>query len=58
VIEIKDVIACGNKGVVEWAFTETRKSDGWTHTMDDAIVFRLRDDGAILYWREYFDPAQ
>jgi limonene-1,2-epoxide hydrolase len=25
--------------------------------MEDAVVFELRD-GAIVYWREYFDPLQ
>lgn len=57
VIHIQDVIVCGNKGVVEWRFAETRKADGYTHVMEDAIVFHLRDD-KIVYWREYFDPAQ
>lgn len=58
VIEVKDVICCGHKGVVEWTFAETRKADGYTHVMEDAIVFHLRDDGKVTYWREYFDPDQ
>lgn len=58
VIEIREVICCGNKGVVEWSFAETRNADGWTHVMEDAIVFHLREDGMVLYWREYFDPNQ
>jgi uncharacterized protein (TIGR02246 family) len=57
-ISIKRVIACGDEGVVEWTFSETRRSDGWTHTMEDAIVFRLDAAGKVAYWREYFDPAQ
>jgi uncharacterized protein (TIGR02246 family) len=57
VIRIKDVIFCGDKGAVEWSFAETRKSDGYTHVMEDAIVVHLRN-GKIAYWREYFDPAQ
>ena len=60
-IQIKQVICCGDqdrlKGVVEWCFAETRRSDGWTHTMEDAIVFEMRA-GKITYWREYFDPNQ
>lgn len=57
VITIKQVIVTGNKGVVEWSFAETRKADGYAHTMEDAIVFELRD-ADIIYWREYFDPVQ
>ena len=57
VIQIKQIIVSGNKGVVEWSFAETRKADGYTHTMEDAIVFTLRD-GDVVYWREYFDPVQ
>src|SRR5689334_13152014 len=41
VIAIKQVIACGDRGVVEWSFAETRRADGYTHTMEDAIVFAL-----------------
>ena len=58
VIKVKEVICCDRKGVVEWSFAETRKSDGWTHVMEDAIVFHLREDGKVTYWREYFDPNQ
>lgn len=59
IIEIKDVLCCGQKGYLEWSFAETRKSDGWTHVMEDSIVFHLREgDDKVLYWREYFDPLQ
>ena len=57
VINIKDVIVCGDKCAIEWSFAETRKSDGYTHLMEDAVIFHLRD-GKIAYWREYFDPDQ
>ncbi len=57
-IEVTDVVYCDGKGVVEWRFAETRKNDGWTHVMEDAIVFHLRHDGKVSYWREYFDPNQ
>jgi uncharacterized protein (TIGR02246 family) len=57
VITLKQVIVAGNKGVVEWSFAETRRADGYTHLMEDAIVFELRD-GLVTYWREYFDPLQ
>ena len=64
IIEIKEVICCEDKkdmsvikGVVEWSFAETRKSDDWSHVMEDAIVFEIRA-GKVMYWREYFDPKQ
>ncbi len=57
-IAVTDVVYCAGKGVVEWRFSETRKHDGWTHVMEDAIVFHLRPDGKVSYWREYFDPNQ
>jgi uncharacterized protein (TIGR02246 family) len=57
VIKVKDVIVCGDKGAIEWSFAETRKADGYTHVMEDAIIFHMRD-GKIAYWREYFDPNQ
>lgn len=47
----------GKTGALEWSFAETRKSDGYTHIMEDAIVFELRGD-KVTYWREYFDPLQ
>lgn len=47
----------GVTGALEWTFRETRKSDGYTHVMEDAIVFELRGD-KVVYWREYFDPLQ
>jgi uncharacterized protein (TIGR02246 family) len=57
VIVIGQVITCGDRGAVEWSFAETRRADGYTHTMEDAIVFELRG-GLVSYWREYFDPLQ
>ena len=61
IIKVKEVICFGDrdfaKGVVEWSFAETRKSDGWTHVMEDAIVFEIRN-GKVTFWREYFDPNQ
>ena len=58
VIVVKEVIYRDLKGVIEWSFAETRKRDGWTHVMEDAIIFHLRADGKVIYWREYFDPNQ
>ena len=61
IIKIKEVISCEIddkiKGVIEWSFAETRRSDGWTHVMEDAIVFEVQNN-QVTYWREYFDPNQ
>ena len=57
-IDVMDVVYCAGKGVVEWRFAETRKHDLWTHVMEDAIVFHVRPDRKVSYWREYFDPNQ
>ncbi len=55
-IEITRVLVDGNQGAVEWTWTETRRADEQTVSMEDAIVFELRE-GEIVYWREYFVPA-
>ena len=58
-VQVRRVIADATctHGVVEWSFAETRNADGWTHLMEDGIVFEIRH-GKIDYWREYFDPLQ
>ena len=56
-ISIRRVLADGNLGAVEWVWTETDPATNQRRTIEDAIVFELRD-GKLIYWREYFDPAQ
>ena len=56
-VSIGRVLADGTLGAVEWVWTETDGATGTQRTMEDAIVFELRD-GKLIYWREYFDPAQ
>lgn len=56
-IQVRGVVVDGDDGAVEWTWTEQRSGDPVPVTMEDAIVFRLRE-GRIVYWREYFDPAQ
>ena len=50
------VIWDGEQGALEWTWSETRVSDGVRRSVDDAIVFVIRE-GKIVYWREYFDTA-
>ncbi|HWE62444.1 MAG TPA: hypothetical protein VHB98_12095, partial [Chloroflexota bacterium] len=46
----------GDTGALEWVWSEVDRASGRSVTMEDAIVFTLRD-GQIVYWREYFDTA-
>lgn len=55
-VELKRVILDGDEGALEWTWSETRRADGRRRSVDDAIVFVLRD-GKIAYWAEYFDTA-
>lgn len=54
--ELTRVIVDGDEGALEWTWSETRRADGKRRSVDDAIVFVLRD-GQIVYWHEYFDTA-
>ena len=55
-VDLKRVILDGDQGALEWTWSETRRSDGKRRSVDDAIVFELRN-GKIVYWAEYFDTA-
>jgi uncharacterized protein (TIGR02246 family) len=54
--ELTRVIVNGDEGALEWTWSETRRADGKRRSVDDAIVFVLRDN-RIVYWHEYFDRA-
>ena len=56
-ITITRVLVDGDQGAVEWTWSETKKSTGRRHTVDDAIIFTVRN-GKITSWREYFDTAK
>src|SRR5215213_10028712 len=56
-VTITRVLVDGSRGAVEWTWRETSGTTGADRTMEDAIIFALRDD-KLAYWREYFDPAQ
>ncbi len=55
-VELTRLIVDGEEGALEWTWSETRVSDGLRRSVDDAIVFVIRDR-KIVYWREYFDTA-
>lgn len=56
-ISIGRVLLQGNLGAAEWVWDEIDPATHKRQIMQDAIVFELRD-GKLIYWREYFDPAQ
>jgi uncharacterized protein (TIGR02246 family) len=56
-VKITRILVDGDQGAVEWSWCETRLGAQTPHMMEDAIIFALQD-GQIIYWREYFDPAQ
>ena len=57
-VEIKRVIIEGNQGAVEWDWSDRNKKTGKPSAAEDAIIFELRDDGKIVYWREYIEKKQ
>ncbi len=56
-VAITRILVDGDQGAVEWTWSETRKATGQRHSMDDAIIFSVRD-GKITYWREYIDTGR
>ncbi|HEY3232869.1 MAG TPA: nuclear transport factor 2 family protein [Roseiflexaceae bacterium] len=55
-VVVTRVLLDGDEGAAEWTWSETSRIDGRRYTIEDAIIFNLRDD-QIVSWREYFDTA-
>jgi uncharacterized protein (TIGR02246 family) len=55
-VDLTRLIVDGEQGALEWTWSETRVADGLRRSVEDAIVFVIRDR-KIVYWREYFDTA-
>jgi uncharacterized protein (TIGR02246 family) len=55
-VTLTRLILDGEQGALEWTWSATRRADGRRRTVEDAIVFVLRE-GQLTYWREYFDTA-
>jgi uncharacterized protein (TIGR02246 family) len=55
-VELTRLIVDGEQGALEWTWSETRLADGQRRSVEDAIVFVIRER-KIVYWREYFDTA-
>ncbi len=57
-VVIKRVIIEDNMGAVEWDWSDRNKKTDNPSAAEDAIVFELRDDGKIVYWREYIEKKK
>ena len=55
-VVVTRVLLEADRGAAEWTWSETNRADGSRHTVEDAIIFELRDD-KLVSWREYLDTA-
>jgi uncharacterized protein (TIGR02246 family) len=53
-VQLRRIVVEGDVAAIEWTWSDTRRADGLRKSVDDAIVFIVRDE-KIAYWREYFD---
>ncbi len=54
--EIRHLAANGDVVLAEWTMAIERRADGKQLTWDGASACEIRD-GAITWWREYWNPA-
>jgi uncharacterized protein (TIGR02246 family) len=54
-VTIKRIIIDDDQGAVEWDWSDRQKKTGQQSEAEDAIIFEVRDDGKISYWREYIE---
>ena len=57
-VKIKRTIFKDRQGAVEWDWSDRHKKTGKPSAAEDAIIFELRDDGKITYWREYIQKKK
>lgn len=55
-VVVTRVLLEADQGAAKWTWSETNRADGRRHTVEDAIIFELRDD-KLVSWREYLDTA-
>jgi uncharacterized protein (TIGR02246 family) len=55
-VVVTRVLLEADQGAAEWTWSETNRADRSRHTVEDAIIFELRDD-KLVSWREYPDTA-
>ena len=56
-VTIKRIILNELQGAVEWDWSDRNKKTGKISRAEDAIIFELREDGKIIYWREYIEKV-
>lgn len=53
-VNLKQIIIEGNKGAIEWDWSDRNRQTQTISNAEDAIIFELRQH-KIIYWREYID---
>ena len=56
-VTIKRIVLSDLQGAVEWDWSDRNKKTGKISQAEDAIIFELREDGKIIYWREYIEKV-
>lgn len=56
-VKIKRMIIDGDRGAVEWAWSDRNRQTGNPSYADDAIIFEL-ENNKIVYWREYIERQE
>ncbi len=53
-IEIRQILADGDRALLEWHWVDQDRDTGIVHQADDAIAIDVAQ-GQIIHWREYID---
>ena len=54
-VEIKRIILEESQGAIEWNWSDRNIATNQISKAEDAIIFELKNDGKIVYWREYIE---
>ena len=57
-VTIKRMMFDKLQGAVEWDWSDRTIQSGKISQAEDAIIFELREDGKIIYWREYIEKVE
>ena len=56
-VEIERIIIDGDRGAVQWDWSDRNRQSGQEGFAEDAIIFEL-ENGKIVYWREYIEKKK
>jgi uncharacterized protein (TIGR02246 family) len=56
-VRIKRIIIDGDRGAVEWAWSDRNRQTDKPSYAEDAIIFEL-ENSKIVYWREYIEKKE